>query len=259
MTYQELVDKEEILLAKFRQMLFVQRHHGSFEFKKSKIEELNQFIVEDNQFFQSLNTLEIYSILKQIFPEDVLIERYIEKPEFDVNLRIFHHLYRNYFIQKKSISESDFLFLFPYRFLETYFSIPRKYTRYMELLKSFYSFVYNFPPLETMNYKIHLENWTMQETYLEFEHIMIKNLFDAWLGKVSTLDSFQCLDMFTSPTKCVFGDVLGLMMKNHYTKEEMAHFVKERILNEEQAEIVLNGLDVYNQRSFLSLVKKGLS
>ena len=110
-----------------------------------------------------------------------------------------------------------------------------------------------------MNYKIHLENWTMQETYLEFEHIMIKNLFDAWLGKVSTLDSFQCLDMFTSPTKCVFGDVLGLMMKNHYTKEEMAHFVKERILNEEQAEIVLNGLDVYNQRSFLSLVKKGLS
>ena len=64
MIYQELVDKEEILLAKFRQMLFVQRHHGSFEFKKSKIEELNQFIVEDNQFFQSLNTPEIYSILK---------------------------------------------------------------------------------------------------------------------------------------------------------------------------------------------------
>ena len=169
MTLQELLKEEELLCSRFHQMLLVEHHSRHLDYIKKKKIELDDCIVKDCKYARELDISSSRndSYLQALFKENTNVAKHIFEPKLDPSVRLYNHLYRKSFLESKTRSRIDqYIFLFNYRFLEAYFSIPKQFAWNYEEIDTFYALIYNFPPLETMSYQIHLERWVDKEKYL---------------------------------------------------------------------------------------------
>ena len=146
MTLQELLNKEELLGTKFRQMILIEHHVHKLEYMKRKNMELNELIVNDSNYFRSLeiNLSKIKLYKQRLLKEGMNVATHILDPSLDAELRLYNHLYRQEFLKtKNNPTEEQYIFLFNYRWLEMYFSILKDLTKHPLMMDTFYTLIYN--------------------------------------------------------------------------------------------------------------------
>lgn len=259
MTLQELLKEEELLCSRFLQMLLVEHYSRRLDYIKKKKIELDEYIVEDCKYVRELDVPfhTNYFYQQSLFSENINVAKNIFDPELDPSVRLYNHLYRKSFLESKGHSRIDqYTFLFNYRFLETYFSIPRSFAWNYEAIDTFYALIYNFPPLENMSYQIHLDRWVEKEKYLPFEKEKVLVLLNAWLQEFVDLDSFLALDLVTDPMNNSYFDILKIMIKKYFTREEIIKEVESVLSNSQNKTLVQEALDLEELKSWFTLVRK---
>ena len=99
-----------------------------------------------------------------------------------------------------------------------------------------------------MSYQIHLDRWVEKEKVL----VLLK----AWLQEFVDLDSFLALDLVTDPMNNSYFDILKIMIKKYFTREEIIKEVESVLSNSQNKTLVQEALDLEELKSWFTLVRK---
>lgn len=246
-------------MCQFRQMLLVIHSIPQLEYVKRKSEELNELIINDSIFFRNLKiNLRKARVYKQLlWQEKMTVANHIFDPLLDPKIRLYNHLYQKSFSDRTNNPiENQYVFLLNYRWLEIYFENLNNISKSHDGFGTFYSFIYNFPPLEDMNYQFHIKNWVDSTAYLEFEKEKVYHLLVLWLKEFISLNEFQALDVLTDSASNVYISILSTMVKRHFTRQTVQETISFLLKDSPNKSMVEEILDMNHPKSWLSIVKK---
>ena len=81
-------------------------------------------------------------------------------------------------------------------------------------------------------------------------------LLKAWLQEFVDLDSFLALDLVTDPMNNSYFDILKIMIKKYFTREEIIKEVESVLSNSQNKTLVQEALDLEELKSWFTLVRK---